>query len=95
MRVALVHLPHQGCIAYDAPMRTTVDLPPAVHRRAKELAEERGQSLSAVVADLAVRGLAQLSEPVKLEVEPITRLPVLSIGRRVTSAGVADLLDDE
>ena len=67
----------------------------AVHRRAKELAEERGQSLSAVVADLAVRGLAQLSEPVKLEVEPITRLPVLSIGRRVTSAGVADLLDDE
>jgi len=36
---------------YDAAMRTTVDLPPCVHRRAQELATERHRSLSATVAD--------------------------------------------
>ena len=33
-------------------MRTTVDLPPAVHRRASALARQRHQSLSTVLADL-------------------------------------------
>lgn len=76
-------------------MRTTVDLPPAVHRRATELAKRRGQSLSAVLADLTVRGLAQVDEPVSLTTHPLTGLPVLTIGRRVTSEDVADALDDE
>ncbi|HEY5858439.1 MAG TPA: hypothetical protein VIW24_31570 [Aldersonia sp.] len=43
--------------------RTVVDLQPGDHRRAKQLAP-RGQSLSAVVAELPARGLAQLDEPV-------------------------------
>lgn len=60
-------------------MRTTVDLPPAVHRRAVELAKLRGESLSAVVADLTVRGLAAIEEPVTLRTDPRTGLPVLSI----------------
>lgn len=76
-------------------MRTTVDLPPAVHRRARELAERRGQSLSAVLADLAVRGLAQLDEPVQLSVDRRSGFPVVSIGRKVTSDDVASALDDE
>ncbi|MFT3835231.1 MAG: antitoxin [Micropruina sp.] len=76
-------------------MRTTVDLPTAVHRRARELASQSGRSLSAVVADLAVRGLAQLDEPVTLQTDPRTGLPVLSLGRTITSADVAEALDDE
>lgn len=76
-------------------MRTTVDLPPGVHRRARELAARSGQSLSAVVADLTMRGLAQLDEPVEFSTDERTGLPVLTLGRRVTSAEVADLLDDE
>jgi hypothetical protein len=76
-------------------MRTTVDLPPAVHRRARELAERRGESLSAVLADLTVRGLAQIDEPVVLSTDPRSGLPVLSVGRRVTSREVAEALDDE
>ena len=40
-------------------MRTTVALPPAVHRRVRELAASRHQSMSAVIADLTLRGLAQ------------------------------------
>lgn len=76
-------------------MRTTVDLPPALHRRAVELAARRGQSLSSVIADLTVRGFAQIDEPVTLEVDPRSGLPVLSLGRRITAAEVADALDDE
>ncbi|XVX19628.1 hypothetical protein ACQP1U_15150 [Actinomycetota bacterium] len=76
-------------------MRTTVDLPPAVHRRARELAEARGQSLSRVLADLATLGLAQLDEPVVLEADPVTGLPVLSLGQRVTASDVAEALEDE
>jgi len=70
-------------------MRTTVDLPPAVHRRARKLAQQRGSSLSAVLVDLAVRGLAQLDAPVHLSVDSRFQLPVLSVGRRITSEDVA------
>lgn len=76
-------------------MRTTVDLPPAVHRRARDLAQERNQSLSTVVADLAIRGLAALGEPVTVTTDPTSGFPVISLGRGVTSAEVADALDDE
>lgn len=51
--------------------------------------------MSSVVADLTVRGLAQLDTPVKLTTDQRTGLPVLSVGRTITSADVADALDDE
>jgi hypothetical protein len=79
---------------YDSRMRTTVDLPPAVHQRARELALRRGESVSAVVADLAIRGLAQLDTPVQLSIDGRTGLPTLSIGRKITDSDVADALDD-
>lgn len=76
-------------------MRTTVDLPPAVHRRAQELAHARGQSLSATLADLTSRGLSQLAEPMIVRTDPASGFPVLSVGRRVTSDDVASALDEE
>jgi hypothetical protein len=76
-------------------MRTTVDLPPAVHRRASELAKRRGQSLSSVVAELATYGLSQLDEPMVVRTDPRSGFPVVSIGQRITSQDVADALDDE
>lgn len=76
-------------------MRTTVDLPPDVHERAKRLAAERHESLSATVADLTIRGLASLGEPATVSTDPISGLPVLTLGRRVTSEDVAQVLDDE
>lgn len=76
-------------------MRTTVDLPPALHRRALELAELRGQSLSATLAELAARGLSQLDEPVVIRTDAVSGFPVISIGRRVTSEQVAAALDDD
>lgn len=76
-------------------MRTTTDLPPAIHRRARELAEQRGQSLSAVIADLTARGLASLGEPVQVRVDAATGLPSITLGRPITSEDVAAMLDDE
>lgn len=76
-------------------MRTTVDLPPSVHRRAVELARIRHTSLSAVIADLTVRGLATLGEDVTVGTDPVSGMPVVSVGRRITSSEVAELLDDE
>ncbi|HEX5426695.1 MAG TPA: hypothetical protein VFX00_00065 [Pedococcus sp.] len=76
-------------------MRTTVDLPPSVHRRARELARRRGVSMSTVVAELTVRGLAQVDAPVALTIDERSGLPVLSLGRVVTTEDVARALDDE
>ena len=76
-------------------MRTTVDLPPAVHRRALDIATRTGRSLSAVVADLTVRGLCQLDVPVTIATDERSGFPVISVGRRVTSEQVAAALDEE
>ncbi|MDQ2846553.1 MAG: hypothetical protein M3Y77_09440 [Actinomycetota bacterium] len=76
-------------------MRTTVDLPPAVRRRAEELAAARGQSLSTTIADLTVRGLGQLDEPVTIDVDSRSGFPVMTFGRRITAEDVAAALDDE
>jgi hypothetical protein len=76
-------------------VRTTVDLPPAVHRRAQEIARHRGVSLSAVIAELTIRGLGQLDEPVVIGTDARSGFPVVTIGRRVTSEQVAAALDEE
>jgi hypothetical protein len=76
-------------------MRTTVDLPPAVHRRATEIAKRTGQSLSAVIAELTIRGLSQLDQPVVIGTDERSGFPVVSVGRRVTSEQVAAALDEE
>lgn len=76
-------------------MRTTVDLPPAVHRRAAELAKARKQSLSATIAELTARGLSQVDEPLRITVDERSGFPVVSVGRRITTDDVSAALDDE
>jgi len=77
-------------------MRTTVDLPPGVHRRAQALARSRGQSLSATIADLTVRGLAQVDEPIEIRIDELSGFPVMRFGGpEITVEQVAAVLDDE
>ncbi|WP_276938753.1 hypothetical protein [Ferrimicrobium acidiphilum] len=76
-------------------MRTTVDLPAAVHRRVRELALERHQSLSTVVADLTMRGLTALGESLGITTDPRSGFPVITLGRQITAAEVVNALDDE
>ena len=82
---------------YDAVMRTTVTLPPAVHRRVRQLAEARGQSFSRTVAELTAEALARWEEEEdsSFDRDERTGAPMVRLGRVTTSADVAELWDDE
>jgi len=85
------HITASRC--YDASMRTTIDLPVDLLERAKAIARDTSRSLSEVVADLVRRGLEPgATQPPPRS--PRTGLPVVSIGRVVTSEDVRSL-DDE
>ncbi len=79
---------------YDAAVRTTVDLPDDVHSVVSRLARDRGQSLSRTLADLVRLGLAPAPDQ-PLEVDPVTGLGLVRIGRRITSEDVAAAVDDD
>ncbi|MDQ3357491.1 MAG: hypothetical protein M3424_10370 [Actinomycetota bacterium] len=76
-------------------MRTTVDLPPAVHRRARALARSRGQSLSTVIAELTALGLRQTTEPDEVETHPTTGFPLITLGVPTGTQDVSALWDEE
>ena len=75
-------------------MRTTVDLPPAALRRAREIAARIGQSLSSVIAELTLRGLAATDDEQRLITHQTTGFPTVSVGRRVDAEDVATLWDE-
>jgi hypothetical protein len=74
-------------------MRTTIDLPEDLLERARAIAHDTGRSLSSVVADLVRRGLqpGPASAPA---VSPATGLPLVSVGRVITSDDVRALEDE-
>jgi predicted transcriptional regulator len=74
-------------------MRTTVDLPDDLHRQTVAIARDTSRSLSATITDLVRRGLGE--QPAG-EIARSTRtgLPVVSIGRPVTSDDVRRLEDE-
>ena len=76
-------------------MRMTVDLPREVYDRVKRLAEERGQSLSDTLVQLTSWGLATMGEPTTISSDPVTGLPTLNLGHRITAVDVTQALDDE
>ena len=78
---------------YDVPMRTTIDLPADLLQRAKAIARDTSRSLSEVVADLVRRGLEPSVTPPASRSQR-TGLPVVSVGRVVTSEDVRSLEDE-
>jgi hypothetical protein len=74
-------------------MRTTIDLPDDLHRQAVAIARDTSRSLSDTVADLLRRGL-QRDHPAELSRSPRTGLPVLHLGKVITSDDVRVLEDD-
>jgi predicted transcriptional regulator len=74
-------------------MRTTIDLPIDLLERAKAIARDTSRSLSQVVADLVRRGL-ETGAPSSPASSLRTGLPVVSIGRVVTSEDVRSLEDE-
>jgi hypothetical protein len=74
-------------------MRTTIDLPKELLERARAIARDTGRSLSSVVADLVRRGLEPGPAP-EPAVSPLTGLPLVSVGRVVTSDDVRAFEDE-
>jgi hypothetical protein len=75
-------------------MRTTIDLPEDLHRRALSIAKDTSRTLSETVADLIRRGLEQ-GWTVAVSRSPRTGLPVVRLGTVITTDDVRALEDDE
>lgn len=74
-------------------MRTTIDLPEDLHRWTVSLARSRAQTLSQTISDILRTFLTGGGEGAA-EVEDDTGLPLVHLGRPITSADVAALDDD-
>lgn len=78
---------------YDEDMRTTIDLPEDLHKRAVAIARDTSQTLSETVAELVRRGLEH-GGSAEVSRSPRTGLPVLRLGTVITSDDVRALEDD-
>jgi Arc/MetJ family transcription regulator len=74
-------------------MRTTVDLPEDLHAQAVAIARDTHRTLSETVAFLMRRGLGE-GRTVGLEHSAMTGLPVVRLGRVITTDDVRALEDD-
>lgn len=75
-------------------MRTTIDLPEDLHKQALAIARDTHRTLSETVADLMRRGL-RANGSAATSVDTRTGLPLVSVGRVVTSEDVRSLEDEE
>ena len=74
-------------------MRTTIDLPDDLYRQAQSLARDTSRTLSEIVAELMRRGLGQVT-PAETSRSVRTGLPVVRLGKVITSADVRPPKDD-
>jgi Arc/MetJ family transcription regulator len=75
-------------------MRTTIDLPEDLHQQALSIARDTRRTLSETVADLMRRGLGQ-GAPVEITRSESTGLPVVHLGKIITTEDVRSLEDGE
>lgn len=75
-------------------MRTTVDLPDDLHKQALSIARDTSRTLSEIVAELMRRGLGESGQP-SASRSPRTGLPVVTVGKIITTEDVRSLEDDE
>lgn len=75
-------------------MRTTIDLPDDLHRQALSIARDTSRTLSEIVAELMRRGLGH-GTPVHTARSAVTGLPVVRLGKVITTDDVRALDDDQ
>ena len=73
-------------------MRTTVDLPDAMHVRVREVAAERGVSMSDLLVEFTAIGLERAAPAPEVDEE--TGLRLLRVGRPITTEEIASFLAD-
>jgi hypothetical protein len=74
-------------------MRTTVDLPTDLHSQVVSIARDTHRTLSETIAFLMRRGLGE-GGPAEVTHSPVTGLPVVRLGRTITSEDVRALEDE-
>jgi hypothetical protein len=74
-------------------MRTTVDLPSDLHAQVVAIARDTHRTLSETIAYLMRRGLGE-GRPAGIERSAVTGLPVVRLGRVVSTEDVRALEDD-
>jgi Arc/MetJ family transcription regulator len=75
-------------------MRTTIDLPDDLHKQAVAIARDTSRTLSETVADLMRRGLGE-GRASEISRSSRTGLPLLHIGKTITSEDVRSLEDEQ
>jgi predicted transcriptional regulator len=75
-------------------VRTTIDLPDELHRQALSIARDTARTLSEIVAELMRRGLGE-GKPAQTVQSPRTGLPVVTLGKVITTDDVRALEDDQ
>ncbi|MGB9308831.1 MAG: antitoxin [Mycobacterium sp.] len=75
-------------------MRITIDLPDDLEQQVMAIARDTRRTFSETVTDLIRRGLGSASAGA-VSRDTRTGLPLVSLGRVVTSADVRSLADDE
>ena len=75
-------------------MRTTIDLPEDLHRQALSIARDTSRTLSETVAELIRRGLGE-GKAAEQSLSRRTGLPVVSLGKVITTDDVRSLEDDQ
>ncbi|MCL2467756.1 MAG: hypothetical protein FWF02_01375 [Micrococcales bacterium] len=76
-------------------MRTTTDLPDPLYARVRDYARQQNASVSQTVAALVRKGMESVPDASHF-VDPTTGLVVFEgTGRTLTSADVADLVDED
>jgi hypothetical protein len=74
-------------------MRTTIDFPEELHSQALAIARDTSRTLSETIVDLVRRGLGYGQNP-EMSHSARTGLPVVSLGRVITSEDVRSLEDE-
>jgi hypothetical protein len=75
-------------------VRTTIDIPEDLHSQAVAIARDTHQTLSQAVVLLMRRGLGS-GQPGEVATSGRTGLPVVHLGRTITSEDVRRLEDDD
>ncbi|QQO77664.1 toxin-antitoxin system, antitoxin component [Actinomyces sp. HMT897] len=76
-------------------MPTTVDLPPAVHYRMRQVAAARGICLPTLISELATSAFNKEYPQAETGTSTVTGLPQLPLGHPVSSQDVAAFLTEE
>lgn len=81
-------------LCYDVDVRTTVDIPDDLHAQAVAIARDTRQTLSQTVSALIRRGLSSGTSG-EIATSERTGLPVVHLGRTITSEDVRQLDDED